>query len=342
MKQKDLANSLTSWECIEHRQGNCKEKVKLNAINDFAEQVQEYSHALSTTRCELTKVRASKTSTTHDTTQQILGTELANLNLPNLDNLRRNIHRHRQEQNILPNLPRKEDLSVLPHEYQMTGTGERFLLFDSGEGDINRMFIFATNYGIDMLANSSQWFGDDTFKLCPHIFSQMYTIHVLVNHEVLPCVFALLPSKAEIVYEQFFTTVSNAVRSNNGNDPDGFLVNLKQLRLLLFEMFYRRRIYPIVSSIFHRTCGSISKHIRAELQERYMNVPQFGLQLPMIAALAFVPPRDVVNSFNELCVVIRNQYDGDTDEVLDYFGDTYIGRFRRNAPRRPSLFSIQL
>ena len=106
-----------------------------------------------------------------------------------------------------------------------------------------------------MLANYSQWFVDGTFKLCPQTFSQIHTIHALVNPEVLPCVFARLPSKAEIVYEQFFTTVCNAVRNNNGNDPDGFL---KQLRLMPFEMFYRRRIYPVVSSIFHRTCGNMS------------------------------------------------------------------------------------
>ena len=34
----------------------------------------------------------------------------------------------------------------------MTGTGKIFLLFDISAGDINRMFIFATNDGIDMLA----------------------------------------------------------------------------------------------------------------------------------------------------------------------------------------------
>ena len=49
-----------------------------------------------------------------------------------------------------------------------------------------------------MLANSNQWFGDGTFKLCPQIFSQIYTIHALVNHEVLSCVFALLLSTTEI------------------------------------------------------------------------------------------------------------------------------------------------
>ena len=37
MKQKDLANGLTSWECIERREGNFKVKVKLNAMDDFVE-----------------------------------------------------------------------------------------------------------------------------------------------------------------------------------------------------------------------------------------------------------------------------------------------------------------
>ena len=62
----------------------------------------------------------------------------------------------------------------------------------------------------------------------------------------------------------------------------------------------------------------------------------------MIAALAFLPPQDAINSFDELCVVIRNQYDGDADEMLDYFEDTYIGRFRRNAPRCTLLIPNEL
>ena len=78
--------------------------MKLNAIDDFVEQVQEQTHAPPGTRCDLTKVRKNikrKASATHDTTQQILGAALANLtptaaaNLPNLSNLRRNICRQR-------------------------------------------------------------------------------------------------------------------------------------------------------------------------------------------------------------------------------------------------------
>ena len=285
--------------------------MKLNANDDFVEQVQEHTRTPSATRCELTKVRAGikrKASTTHDTTQQILGTELANLtptatvNLPKLSNLRHNIRRQRQKQNILPNPPRKEDVSVLRHEYEMTRTGERILLFDSGVGDINRIFKFATNDGIDMLADSNQSFGNGTFQLCPQIFSRIYTVHALVNHEVLPCVFTLLPSKAEIVYEQFFTTVCSAIRNSNCNDPDGFLVDFETAAINAIRNVL---LQTNISGCFFHLLSNLWKHIqRAGLQERYMNDPEFGLQLRMVAALAFVPPQDVVNSFDELCVAI--------------------------------------
>ena len=50
----------------------------------------------------------------------------------------------------------------------------------------------------------------------------------------------------------------------------------------------------------------------------------------------------MVYYFDEFCVVIQNQYNGDADEVLDYFEDIYIGRFCGNALQRPALFPIEL
>ena len=47
VKQKDLANGLTSWECIERRKGSFKVKVKLKAIDDFVEQVKEHTYTPS-------------------------------------------------------------------------------------------------------------------------------------------------------------------------------------------------------------------------------------------------------------------------------------------------------
>ena len=83
---------------------------------------------------------------------------------------------------------------------------------------------------------------------------------------------------------------------------------------------------------FYHLCSNMGKHIQqSELQERYINDPEFALNLRMISALAFVPPNDVQNSFDQLAALICNQYGNGADGVLGYFEDHYVGRFRVNA-----------
>ena len=89
----------------------------------------------------------------------------------------------------------------------------------------------------------------------------------------------LLPSKAEIICEQFFATVSNVVRNNNVNDPNGILVDFETAInakcFVLIEMFYHRQI----SGGFFHLSLNLWKHIqRAGSQECYMSDPEFGLQ----------------------------------------------------------------
>ena len=118
-----------------------------------------------------------------------------------------------------------------------------------------------------------------------------------------------------------------------------FLPTLKQPRLMLFEMFYCRRIYLVVSSIFHWACGSISnvldyKNVTWTTPNLVTVTYDFCFSLRAPNKVWLVPLMNLVN--------IWNQYDGDADEVLDYFEDTYIGHFRTNAPRRPHLFPMKL
>ena len=62
----------------------------------------------------------------------------------------------------------------------------------------------------------------------------------------------------------------------------------------------------------------------------------------MIPALVFISPNDVVDAFERLTELIRNQYGDATDGVLDYFEDTYIGSFRRNAARATPNLPVQM
>ena len=68
---------------------------------------------------------------------------------------------------------------------------------------------------------------DDTFKVCLEIFFQIYTIHVLINHQIFPCIFALLSNKTEATYNRFLTEVLNAVR-NIGTGPEDILLDFKR------------------------------------------------------------------------------------------------------------------
>ena len=59
----------------------------------------------------------------------------------------------------------------------------------------------------------------------------------------------------------------------------------------------------------------------------------------MISVLAFVPPNMVQISFDQLAALIRNQYENGSDGGLGYFEESYVGRFRVNAPRGIPTFS---
>lgn len=57
------------------------------------------------------------------------------------------------------------------------------------------------------------------------------------------------------------------------------------------------------------TYASLWKHIqRAVFQKCYMPDSQFAIHLRMTATLAFVPPNDVINYFNELSFYLKSVF----------------------------------
>ena len=163
-------------------------------------EINKHTHPPSQDQIKVAKIKASikrRSEATHDTPQQILEAALQNIsetaavNLPQINNLKRTIHSQRKDNDLPPTPLRREDIPVLPERYQVTKAGEQFLIFDSGVGDNERILIFATQQGIRFLSNNSHWFMDGTFKLCPEIFYQIYTIRTLNNNQVFPCVFVI-------------------------------------------------------------------------------------------------------------------------------------------------------
>ena len=241
--QKNLANDVISWEYEKRRREECKAKIKLDEAGNFLERINNHTHAPSETKCETAKVRANtkiRATEIQDPAQVILGialggiSEAAAINLPALHHIRRNIRLQRQVNQQLPIPANREDVPELPLQYQRSYANEQFLIFDSGQGDADRIFIFGTNQSLQLLSQSQNWFDDGTFKVCPQIFFQIYNIHAQINGCMLPCIYVMLPNKTEETYTRLFSEVEHVA-----NSPTDILMDFERAALNSV-----RQVYP--------------------------------------------------------------------------------------------------
>jgi len=84
------------------------------------------------------------------------------------------------------------------------------------------------------------------------------------------------------------------------------------------------------------TTGSVS----LAWQVRYSDDPEFSLKARCLAALAFLPPQDVVAGFERL--THADDYPDELDAVVDYFESVYIGNIGRGSRRRRPTFPHSL
>jgi hypothetical protein len=85
-----------------------------------------------------------------------------------------------------------------------------------------------TTFGVRQMCNSTLLLCDGTFYTCPGLFSQLYTVHGIVDGVVYPFVFALLPNKTELTYNRLFTLLKDsALRMNLVLTPETVLMDFE-------------------------------------------------------------------------------------------------------------------
>ncbi|CAO4382504.1 unnamed protein product [Caenorhabditis nigoni] len=99
-------------------------------------------------------------------------------------------------------------------QFARTLNGERFLVKDStiqtATGS-SRMIVFASDFGLDLLADSRTVFCDGTFDAVPSPFTQLFTIHAYISESVIrPVVFCLLSDKQTSSYEAVLKIVTES------------------------------------------------------------------------------------------------------------------------------------
>ena len=82
--------------------------------------------------------------------------------------------------------------------------------------------------------------------------------------------------------------------------------------------------------IYYRMLFHFSQAVRQQdqtngLSTKYREDEYFRLNVKKLIALAFVPVDDVITAFN----LVAEQFDDDTDDLIDYFEKTWI--VKKNA-----------
>ena len=114
----------------------------------------------------------------------------------------RQIERKRSAEEVNPkSLP----AIVIPPNLRQTLRGDNFLAHDSGPSDDKLFFIFTTEDNLNLLETCNHWHADGTFKCCPQLFYQVYTIHGVLNNHTLLLVSILLTRKTEALYARALT-----------------------------------------------------------------------------------------------------------------------------------------
>ena len=80
----------------------------------------------------------------------------------------------------------------------------RFLQYDSGVGDQNRMLIFSTQQILQALKDAGTVFSNGTFKMSPTPFKQIYVLRAESDGVFITVAHVLLTCKTQPIYSRLF------------------------------------------------------------------------------------------------------------------------------------------
>ena len=213
---------------------------------------------------------------------------------------------------------------IVPFLLHNTFKNCRFYWDDSGEGDENRIIIFATAANFEVLKENKDWFGDGTFSITSTIIKQLYSIHVIKNGKDFPLVYAFLPGKSYEIYMKFFTML----KASMSEPPRSFNCDFEKA---VFEAVKTSWPDCIVYGCWFHLSQSFLRHIQTDKKHQllaHFKVDiEFRKSYRMLQGLAYLPPVDVVDGFNLLKKNCINNF----EPMLDYVERIYIGKLRTNS-----------
>jgi hypothetical protein len=227
--------------------------------------------------------------------------------------------------------------------------GKRFLAYHqklTNDKDKPPMLIFISDIGIKILAKSSKWNGDGTFKVVPKPigFYQLYIIHAYYHCVLLPCMYALMTGKETQHYKSLLLQLKEAAL-NLGVElkPKYIMIDFERAVKNAFQ--YHFPLITIHTCMFHLSQNFYRKLVECGFKTQYTENKSLNKWFKKIIALSLLPPNTICDVFEELLLEMHDSFDleGEFKELetfADYVLLNYIGDDSHGA--YPATFPIEL
>ena len=326
IKHRTLADNSLSWRC-----GQSSWNGRVRTKDDSIEIVKNHCHFPDPADIEKRKIRKTlkdRAAVSDVTPRQTIFAAQRDVNwetavhLPSYSANQQAVNRVRREKR--PKMAEPTSLTGfdLPLALQKTHDGEQFLFHDSGPQYENRVIVFATLPGLDLLSSSDDWFCDGTFSTAPNVFYQIYTIHASIEGCLIPIVYALLPDKKESTYCRLLSILK---------------VDSPKRVTIDFEVAVRNSIIATHQSAqiqfcFFHMSQSVWRHVQSSGNtHNYNSDLNFRELIRMLLATAFLPVEDVPTAFE----LLQGMASEESQPIFNYFEDTYIGRLTSQGRQKP-------
>ncbi len=329
-----------------------------NALGGSVSEGKTHNHTVLTSRVEIVEVveaikNMAKTSTSApaaivQNVRQDLGIYNA-IEMPSKTALRQVVHCIRKKE--LPVEPECVTDLIIPNNLRVTQAGEQnFLLFDTQNEVGKRIIAFSTEENLRRLRDSEIWFLDGTFKTCPRLFHQLYTIHFMFHGNVFPGVYVFMTGKTQEMYTSMLERLVSSAEAKGITLNPTFII----LDFELASINALQRTFPderLSGCLFHLGQNIYRNIQKNGLVDAYKTIDNVSLSLRKLSALACLPSEEIYDAF----IAISENIPNEVEAVYKYFGETYVlGRPNivrgRGRPRRapilhpprfpPTLWSI--
>lgn len=346
-KHKDYKNGTTAWRCNKSVLCHCKARITTRGQDIIAETNASHTHegnratALARKAVAEMKNNMGQINSTPSSSQGAVAVNLDEhvlMALPARPALNRALQRHRKK--LVADVNGGTPLPPLPvdHNFVIPAMYEDMVLFDSGSGT-SRIIILGCDVLLDALGRADIWLADGTFAVVPSVFFQLYSIHFQFAEGINPAaVYCLMTNKTRDSYTRMLAALHDLVPLAA---PTKILVDFEKAAINAFEAAYPNA--RVTGCYFHLTQSVIRKVNEIGMKIDYENDDAIRGSVRCLAALAFVPPADVVEAF-ELLADSFPEHDHSA-ELLSFFEHTYIrGRRLRGRAQTfgPALFDIEL